>query len=74
MISSDLEKLLNQLPENMHGQVKEYVESLLSQSAQDKDGQDIANDKRILGSHLGAMQMQADFDLPLDDDFWLQNE
>lgn len=29
------------------------------------------NKERVLGLHLGSMQMSADFDAPLPDEFWL---
>ena len=74
MISSDLEKLLNQLPEHMQGQVTDYVKSLLSEVSQDSDTDVEPKQGRKLDLHPGAMQMQSDFDVPLEDEFWLQTK
>jgi len=77
MISSDLEKLLNQLPEHMQGQVTDYVKSLLSQVpqvSQDPDVEETPKKGRKLDLHPGAMHMESDFDAPLEDEFWLQSK
>ena len=74
MISSDLEKLLNQLPEHMQGQVTDYVLSLLSQVSQDRAVENTQKKGRKLDLHPGAMHMESDFDAPLEDEFWLQNK
>ena len=74
MISSDLEKLLNQLPQHMQEQVIDYVKSLLSQVSQDPAVEDTPKKGRKLDLHPGAMHMESDFDAPLEDKFWLQNK
>ena len=74
MISSDLEKLLKQLPEHMQGQVTDYVKSLLSQVPQDPAAEDTPKKGRKLDLHPGAMLMESDFDAPIEDEFWLQNK
>ena len=71
MISSDLEKLLNQLPEHMQGQATDYVKSLLSQVSQDSAVEVVPNKGRKLDLYPGAMHMENDFDAPLEDEFWL---
>jgi len=62
MISSDLESLLNQLPEHKQAQVKDYVKSLLLEASQNKT----KKGTRKLGLHAGAFQMHPDFDKPLE--------
>jgi hypothetical protein len=64
---------LEQISEPMQLSVLEFIRSFPAPTSTDNSHQS-ALPPRILGLNRGAMNMRADFDEPLSDEFWLGEE
>ena len=63
---------LEKIPEPLQLSVLEFIRSFTISTSDSKPP--IESPPRILGLNRGAMQMKADFDEPLPDEFWLGEE